>query len=174
MLVSKLLNGKLFSEVVRGMTFKEIAQAMVDGLKDPSVVIDLSSYGYETDGVCYGCAATNAICKISGVRFTPETIYERVGVLLDTTRVETRQDEEIFYKEKFFLSRFEYAINELRLGNTSQESGYNFFAALIDIAPAPENWTPGPELLGEYPRNTYPSEELHKLLAEWQKAIDLL
>ena len=52
------------SEKVKYMTSSQIIMAMVDGLKEPTVKIDMSCYIQIKDNVCYGCAATNAICKI--------------------------------------------------------------------------------------------------------------
>lgn len=49
------------------MTGKEVLKAMIDGLENPETKIDFWSYGHVDKGICYGCAATNAICKIGGV-----------------------------------------------------------------------------------------------------------
>lgn len=55
-----------FKETVQKMTIKEIILAMVNGLKKEHVKVDFNYFGYVApNGICYGCAATNAICEIT-------------------------------------------------------------------------------------------------------------
>ena len=49
---------------IKSMTAKEIIMSMVDGLMNPVTKIDMYTFGWYEDGICYGCAATNAICRI--------------------------------------------------------------------------------------------------------------
>lgn len=49
---------------IKSMSAKEIILAMVDGLMNPVTKIDMYTFGWYEDGICYGCAATNAICRI--------------------------------------------------------------------------------------------------------------
>lgn len=49
---------------IKSMTAKEIIMAMVDGLMNPVTIIDMDTFGSYDNGICYGCAATNAICRI--------------------------------------------------------------------------------------------------------------
>lgn len=116
-----------FEEKVKSMTAKEIIMAMVDSLTHPPIInIDMGTFG-ETQivdkkflgikigkkKVCFGCAATNTICQISGKKFTIDNIYNR-GVrakFIDSDYV--------------FLSDFETAIDHLRCGNITS---YNIMA----------------------------------------------
>ena len=49
---------------IKSMTAKEIIMAMVDGLINPVTKIHMNTFGLYDNGICYGCAATNAICRI--------------------------------------------------------------------------------------------------------------
>ncbi len=102
-----------FEDKVRSMSAKEIILAMIEGLENPAVEIDMHTFGDHQEDICYGCAATNAICKISGVKFTPENIN-------------STEDRAIAVNSDFyFLDSFESAIEYLRFGNIS---GYNLHA----------------------------------------------
>lgn len=102
-----------FTQKVRSMSGAEIIMAMIKGLKKPCTVIDMYTFGRADREICYGCAATNTICEISGIKFTPKTINETEG------RAKTVKTKESF------LNNFEDAINELRMGNFSN---YNYYA----------------------------------------------
>ncbi len=95
-----------FKEKVQSMTAKEIILAMVEGLRNPTVKVDMNEFGGVNDkGICYGCAATNIICKITGKKFTKNNIENR----------ERRSD---FINTDFdFLEAFENAIDFLRMGD---------------------------------------------------------
>ena len=56
-----------FKEKVQAMSAKEIIMAMVEGLRNPVTKIHMGTYGKVEGDVCYGCAATNAICKIGKI-----------------------------------------------------------------------------------------------------------
>lgn len=91
---------------ILSLSAKEIIMAMVEGLKNPKTKIDMSTYGTVSQGICYGCAATNAIIHISNC--TPEE-----GCV-------------IYYKVSYdTIKAFELAINELRNCNIEN---YNFYA----------------------------------------------
>lgn len=115
---------KSFEEIVRAMSAKEIIMAMVNGLKNPSTKINMDTFGYSkhnwfTHGfglkpICHGCAATNAICQIAGVKFTPDDIAE------------TWTRSSAINSSITFLNLFESAIDELRKGNIFQ---YNLLAS---------------------------------------------
>jgi len=65
---------KTFRQQVLSMTAGEIIMSMVKGLEKPVTKIDMDTYGQTRDGVCYGCAATNTVCKIAKVKFTQNNI----------------------------------------------------------------------------------------------------
>lgn len=118
----------MFEEQVRSMTGKEIMQAMIDGLTNPKIRIDMSSYGdvkfepsfvFFKRTVCVGCAATNTICNIAKTTFNKESIATRTS---RSSHINCSYD---------FLSTFEFAIDCLRKGNIEQ---YNDFARKIDIS----------------------------------------
>lgn len=52
---------------IKLMTAKEIILAMVDSLKNPVTKVLMSTFGFKENGICYGCAATNTICKLGGL-----------------------------------------------------------------------------------------------------------
>lgn len=134
-----------FEKKVKSMTANEIVAVMVEGLRNPVTRIKMESYGdiYE-DGFCYGCAATNAICKIANV--TTEEFTEGF-------------DEETCLsfgdKNSDFLSVFESAINQLRQGDID---GYNVWAWMANIAQMKE--IEGLPELG----NNYTEEQLQEYL----------
>lgn len=108
---------------VRSMTARQIIMAMVEGLRDPVTRISMTTYGKSIGERCYGCAATNAICKIQGIQDT------------DPLKFGNNQDrgtrEIIFNSDHAFLYFFENAINDLRRGDIIQ---YNFTAEHLGIA----------------------------------------
>lgn len=59
-----------FEQKVRSMTASQLIQAMIDGLNAGYYTVDMSTFGLYREGTCFGCAATHAICHISGVRPT--------------------------------------------------------------------------------------------------------
>lgn len=118
----------MFEEQVRSMTGKEIMQAMIDGLTNPKIKVNMSSYGdvksdpyfifFKRD-ICVGCAATNTICNIARTTFNKKSI---------TTRTSRSSHIDCSYN---FLLTFEFAIDCLRKGNIEQ---YNNLARKIDIS----------------------------------------
>lgn len=124
-----------FEEKVKAMTGKEIVLAMVDSLTPPPLIkIDMETYGRigisepvkflgiiikKEKEICFGCAATNTICKIAGKPFTIDNIKG----------VDSRAD---FLNTSYnFLRNFEFAIDSLRKG---QIDNYNLLAGNINIA----------------------------------------
>lgn len=105
-----------FKEKVQSMSAKEIILAMVAGLRNPVTKIDMRTFGEARQNgklVCYGCAATNTIATISGIKWTPKNIGEGPG---DRAKaVKTSYD---------FLDGFEDAIEGLRVGNISEYNDY--------------------------------------------------
>lgn len=93
-----------FEQKVKSMSAKEIIMSMVEGLQNPVVRVDIDTFGEVIDNVCYGCAATNAICKISGKTFNIENIGYRDG------------RAEFINSDPYFLMEFEVAIDFLRSG----------------------------------------------------------
>lgn len=129
-----------FESIVKGMSAKEIIMAMVDSLTPPPVInIEMNTFGTaeriveqektkflwwtvkpeKYKFICYGCAATNTICKIAGKTFDPSNIGSR------TKRAD-------FLNANFdFLEIFENAIDYLRRGHVKM---YNDNARQIGIA----------------------------------------
>lgn len=109
-----------FKAKVRSMTASQIIMAMVDALTHPPIInIDMSTFGrvvpIDNDswtrflGVkkykCFGCAATNTICKISGKTFTKKSEIKEAINRASFLHTDTR-----------FLKHFERAIDGLRQG----------------------------------------------------------
>lgn len=105
-----------FNKKVQSMTAKEIIMAMVEGLRHPVTKIDMSTFGQVVEGICYGCAATNAICRISDIdkkeflRISPDNAMSIIGDSVE---------------EVGFISNFELAIDYLREGSLKN---YNYMA----------------------------------------------
>ena len=112
-----------FKEKVLSMTAKEIIMSMVEGLQNPVITINMDTYGEAIEGVCFGCAATNAVCKISGKVFTEDNIDEDLR-------------SNFLKTDRLFLSEFEMAIDNLRAGGIKS---YNFYANEIGIAQIKKN-----------------------------------
>jgi len=124
-----------FKEQVQKLSSKEIIMSMVNGLRDPNVKVDMRSFGgveysrgvfglFKRE-VCIGCAATNAICNLTKVKFTPKNIKNRscaVELHLGNMKAKQRNLED---EAEYFLHSFEAAINDLRKGSVE---GYNFIA----------------------------------------------
>lgn len=106
---------KTFRQQILSMTAGQIIMSMVKGLEKPATRIDMDSYGDSIVNICYGCAATNTVCRIAKVKFKPNVIDSRI------TRAKTINSTESF------LQLFEWAINELRQGNIE---GYNGYATM--------------------------------------------
>jgi hypothetical protein len=100
-----------FANKVRAMSAKELIMAMVNGLEKEWVAVSMNTYGMlASDGICYGCAATNAICEIIGAPTTP-----------DEPNWGNR-----FYKERksTFMCELEMAYNWLRTGFINDANYY--------------------------------------------------
>jgi hypothetical protein len=111
-----------FDEKVKSMSAKEIIMAMVDGLRNPSTKVDMGTFGradvikflgITLKATCYGCAATNTICNISGKKFAPNNI-------------KGSKDKAIFIDgSRDFVAHFEESIDCLRRGEIQW---YNYLA----------------------------------------------
>src|SRR5690606_32735940 len=98
----KSMNYQEFEKKVKSMTAHDIIMAMVEGLRNPRTKIDMRTFGKMEEGICYGCAATNAVLHIMEAKDE-----EVVGHILECEN-ETYDD---------FLFRFERAIDYLRGGD---------------------------------------------------------
>jgi hypothetical protein len=100
-----------FKQKVRAMSAKQIIMAMVEGLENPTTdFIKMSTWGHkDSKGVCYGCAATNAICRIAGKNF--EYNLQRSDDE-GSTRILGSIEE-----DNPFISTFENAIDSIRCGS---------------------------------------------------------
>lgn len=136
-----------FKEKVQTMNSGQIIMAMVAALEKPSIKINMNSYGHYSTvetwfglskkNVCFGCAATNTVCQIAGIKFTAENIS--VGI----TRAQAVQTDDSF------LYGFEVAIDSLRKGDLPQ---YNYIAKSNGFAEIEDNGMPLPYLETIYTR----------------------
>lgn len=90
-------------EKILSMSFKEILLAMIDSIENPVTELDMTTFGFKKLDKCYGCAATNTICKIGNLNPLEELYPYRYG------------------KNKYsacssIISNFEKAIDFLRQG----------------------------------------------------------
>lgn len=108
-----------FDSNVKSMTAYEIIMAMVKGLRNQHVEVDMSTFGESIDNVCYGCAATNAICEI-------------YGGMIPASHIDDGELRSNYIDATYnFLLYFELAINKLREGNLDD---YNYYALSVGIA----------------------------------------
>ena len=95
----------------------EAIRAMIEGLKENSdredFKIDMGSFG-KTDesNICFGCAATCTLQKLSGVKFTKENIFRADRRTIAINRHLSEGD--IILSKQLF--NFESAIDGLRTG----------------------------------------------------------
>lgn len=115
---------------IQSMSAKEIVLSMVDALRNPVIKVDVFSWGERKEGVCYGCAATNQILKISG--FDPEKVLGEAEPIY--SRFDFVDSNEVV-NLKNTIRQFEMAINDLRKGNIFY---YNIFAKKCGIKLLPE------------------------------------
>lgn len=148
-----------FEEKVRSMTAKEIILAMVESLERPIINVDMSVWGEARPKralglipfgkpVCFGCAATNTLCKIANVKFTTENIeYGRANAVNGN---------------KWFVDKFEDAIDYLRRGHIN---AYNNFASVNGFSLIKDVGIKLP-----YLKNSYTKKQLnvYRQLAEQQ------
>lgn len=100
---------------------KEIVLAMLDGITDPVTIFDAHTFGHKSYGICYGCAATNMICKVGNLNPFEELMEE-----LQIPR---------YRYSSGIVSGFESAIDCLREGDIT---AYNFLADTEGFALIPE------------------------------------
>ena len=134
------------------MPAEDIIMSMVNGLINPAIKVDMDSFGYSKHGICFGCAATNAVCHISGKVYNSISIANKRAEFLGT--------------DTDFLNDFECAIDFLRSGNLS---AYNLLAAAIGVKTI-EDWDIDLPWLG----NDYTQEDLQAYinLANYQTQSD--
>lgn len=66
-------------ERIKNMTFKDILDVMIKGLEKKWVNINMDTYGdVDLNGICYGCAATNALCEMIQKPFPAEFIKKHI------------------------------------------------------------------------------------------------
>jgi hypothetical protein len=110
----------LFEKKVRSMTPKEIIMSMVEGLRNPVTEINMYSFGrFNSNGVCYGCAATNTICRIGG--YTAQDLVNCKELSIMEPFVDRAQ---LTHSSWGFIGIFEFKIDRLRNGDLE---GYNIY-----------------------------------------------
>ena len=114
-----------FKEKVQAMSAKEIIMAMVEGLRNPVTKIRMNTYGGVRNDICYGCAATNTICKIANLDVDYLISKRPIG-----TMTFIFSDHEKYDEQAEFIDEFENAINYLRSGEIEE---YNYLAEKIQI-----------------------------------------
>lgn len=148
-------NTKLtFEQKVKSMTAKEIILTMVDSLTPPPTVnVDMNTFGRVEDKIvnilgirlktkrrCFGCAATNTICKIADIspfeylnpanlRGTEYNINHMSNRTTYETTTISRADN--LKVDCNFLTDFERAIDSLRKGCLAD---YNDYAKMHGFA----------------------------------------
>lgn len=110
-----------FKTKVLSMTTKELVLAMINGITKQHVELDFGLFGYYKNEICFGCAATNTICEITGTTFTKDFIS-------------CNEDRAKFIEtDKNFLKDFEIAIDYLRQGSIKRYNGMAKFMGISQI-----------------------------------------
>lgn len=141
--------GNAFEKKVKSMKASELVLVMVEGLESPAYRVDMDTYGETVGGICYGCAATNAIAKITGEApkfygWATETWYKVTGAGC------------------YFIAILEEAFNALRVSNLHR---YNSCANDIGIALMDMDY---PEYLPILSTDNYKEHlEEYRKLANW-------
>lgn len=122
---------------IKKMSAAEIIMAMVEGLREPVVKVDMSTYGdvrQNGELTCYGCAATNTIAKIAGYdkSWIQENVIQKIPSVFNgfSSVIEYSLDGKNLKAYKF-IDRFEAAIDYLRRGEVDD---YNVVAGSLGIA----------------------------------------
>lgn len=163
---------KTFRDTVRAMSAAEIILAMVEGLEKPYTnAVKMNTYGevdpssyWDKIPVCYGCAATNTICRIYNKKPIKKwrDFSGFTGAMDELTIKGMREDDDQFAGE------FESAVNQLRQGNITE---YNLMARQLNIVTIKNK----PFLRLPYLNDEYQEEDLQpyrKLAAHQQKFVD--
>lgn len=145
-----MIDYKKFEEKVKSMSAYEIIMSMVEGLRNPKTEIDMGTFGEIRDGVCFGCAATNAILNIMDVGTEQEVVDHIFG----------RRSRD--YKGST-LWQFENAIDQLRQGGVGCYNEYAREFGFVQITPIPGEKLPRLS-------NNYTEEQLQEYvkLAKYQ------
>lgn len=146
-----MIDYKEFGEKIKSMSAHDIIMAMVVGLRNPKTKIDMSSFGEMRDGICFGCAATNAILHI--INANEEQVKSHVAY------IDNYDDSP--------LRSFECAIDYLRLGRPefyNENAKRHGFAQITPM--------PGQELPVLY--NNYTEKQLreYEKLAEYNRKVE--
>lgn len=146
-----MIDYKEFENKIKSMSAYDIIMAMVEGLRNPRTRIDMDTFGLMIEGICFGCAATNAILHI-----------------MDANEEEVKSH--VLYIKSDDCSRavyfFERAINLLRMGRLESYNAYVKDLGFAQITPIPGQYLPDLD-------NDYTEEQLQEYvkLAEYQLTV---
>jgi hypothetical protein len=144
-----------FEQKARALKPSEIIFTMIDGLENPVTEINMSTFGAVNNGICFGCAATNTICKIGEYDLKDLSSFDKTFYYKD-----------INSKENLFLDSFESAINTLRQGDINHSNKYFNNIGLSEIE-TNENI----KLPVLYTDNYLQNLEPYRQLAKYNKSI---
>lgn len=91
----------IFDKLKKPSDFYDV---MIRGLEAEHIKVDMRNFGYYAGGVCFGCAATNALCELSG------KVFDRDSIL-------TTKRARFLGEETHLVHRFELLIDTLRRGS---------------------------------------------------------
>lgn len=104
---------------------------MIDGLHAEHVKVDMGVFGMVSliEGTCFGCAATNALCQMTGARFHGREIEGNI------------YRSRVYRLDADFLFHLEHAYDYLRSGNIHDANYYLRTNAMSQL-PLPKNTLP--------------------------------
>jgi hypothetical protein len=130
---------KTFKERVLALNQRDVLELLIKAITEPMVNLNLDTYGFvnpgkvKKDHVCYGCAATNALCHIMGQALDADHI-ESVIMRFKWTQKIAGINSFSFGSDWDFLNDFEKAFNDLRRADID---GYNYYANEIKMVQLP-------------------------------------
>lgn len=137
---------------IRRTTAHDIIMAMVNGLRKPKTdKVDMGTYGAIRNGVCFGCAATNAVLTIMGANEDVVEYYIYTSHRPPNIGATP------------MLGRFDYAVNYLRQGRIQDYNTEAIKGRFAKITPIPATELP-------VLNNDYTEEQLkeYEKLAKYQ------
>jgi hypothetical protein len=103
---------KKFRNTVTGISAVDLLKVLKEVLINPVTELDMDTFGNITNGVCYGCLATNAICKIANISVDMLRYKDDVFYYDTECRITTRTISSNPYLE--YLTIFENYIDDIR------------------------------------------------------------
>lgn len=113
-------------EFMQTAKLSDYIDLMVKALENPKIKPNLGTFGDINGGICVGCAATNALCELSGKVFDQSNITDRQ--LRANFLGYTKHDLQLFENaiDCIRLSMLDRAATLLKICNKTLDPYYNY------------------------------------------------